>query len=178
MHVNRYSQTNDVPISNPFMFKQRSLYIDMFAEPPPLAYLKDMKTGRWRVNIGIGPEGSMLCANSPLPTPVTPSQCDYRSEGTRCNHVAMASCTTCQLDYGQQRNFCDKHVQRRCQLCGVGSFCTEHSDPRDHACVCHVKTFVPNKYHILSREAHCRIPRLASISEISFAKMWYKLSET
>ena len=83
-----------------------------------------------------------------------------------------------QLDSGQQRNFYDKHVQRRCQLCGVGSFCTEHSDPRDHACVCHIKTFVPNKYHILSREAHCGIPGLASVSEISFAKLWYQLPET
>ena len=82
VHINRYSHTNNDPISNPLMFFQESLRIDMLVHPPPVTDLRNMKTGQWRVNVGVGPEGSMLCANSPLQTPPTP-QCDHRSDGVR-----------------------------------------------------------------------------------------------
>ena len=125
LHIDSYSQTNDSMISNAFRYHQDSLHINMFAHTPPLTYLKEISTGRWRVTVGIGEGGSMTCANSPFTTPLTPSQCDHRSDGTRCHRIAMMTCTACMLDYGNGRNFCDRHAQRRCSICGVGSFCTE-----------------------------------------------------
>ena len=148
------------------MYHQITMHINMFAHPPPLAYLKDVKTDRWRATVGVGEGGATVCANSPFLTHVTKSQWDHRSDGTRCSLIAMMTCTACLLDFGNERNFCDRHEQRRCQVCGIGSFCTEHSDPKDHACVCHIKTSVPNKYIVVSRHSHCRIPRLESLSEI------------
>ena len=43
VHANRYFQTSDDPISNPFMLIQASLHIDMFAHPRPLTYLRDIR---------------------------------------------------------------------------------------------------------------------------------------
>ena len=69
LHTDSYSQTNDSAISNAFKYHQDSLHINMFAHTPPLTYLKEISTGRWRVTVGIGEEGVMTCANSPFTTP-------------------------------------------------------------------------------------------------------------
>ena len=178
LHIDSYSQTNDSAISNAFKYHQDSLHINMFAHTPPLTYLKDIKTGRWRVIVGVGEGGVMACANSLFPTPLTPSRCDHRSDGTRCDRIAMMTCTACLFDYGNERNFCDKHAQRRCLVCGIGSFCTEHSNPKDHVCLCHIKTSVPNRYIVVNRNAHCRIPGCESLSEVRFAQTWHRMSES
>ena len=176
--VDGYDQTNDSMYSNTFLYRQRSTHINMTVHPPPLTYLKEAETGRWRVNVGIGEGGSMACDSSPCPTPVTPSQCDHSSDGIRCDQIAMMACTACLLDFGNERHFCDKHAQRRCGLCGVGSFCVEHSNPKDHACVCHIKTAIPHNYIILNRHAHCRIAGLETVPEIQFAETWHRMSES
>ena len=90
----------------------------------------------------------------------------------------MMTCTACLLDFGNERNFCNKHAQSRCLVCGIGSFCIEHSDPKDHACVCHIKTTVPHNYVVLNRHSHCTIPGLESIPETKFAQTWYSMSES
>jgi hypothetical protein len=164
--------------SNAFLYRQEDNYIDITNEQPPLAYLKEISTGQWRVKVGIGPGGTMLCASSPCPTPVTPTQCDYRSDGATCDQIAMMTCSACLMDYNNERNFCDRHAQRRCGLCKVGCFCLEHCNPKDHACVCHIKTAIPNNYTIVDRNSHCRIPGLETVPETKFARLWFSMTES
>ena len=49
--VDGYDQTNDSMYSNTFLYHQRSTHINMTVHPPPLAYLKEVKTGRWRATV-------------------------------------------------------------------------------------------------------------------------------
>ena len=71
--IDGYDHPNDSMYSNTFLYQQRDTYINITNESPPLAYLKEISTGQWRVTVGIGPGGTMICASSPCLTPVTPS---------------------------------------------------------------------------------------------------------